>query len=64
MEPVFLRSEKPVGTSDLPEAEELCDRLVIINRGKIVAGGTPAQIKNGGDTLEEAYVRLIKGVEA
>ena len=51
-------------THYLPEAEELCDRLVIINRGKIVAGGTPAQIKNGADTLEEAYVRLIKGVEA
>ena len=30
MDPVFLRSEKPVGTSDLPEAEEpeSCDGSV------------------------------------
>ena len=47
-------------THNLPEAEELCDRMVILNKGKIVARGTPAEIKNGYDTLEEAYVDLIK----
>ena len=49
-------------THYLPEAEELCNRMVIINRGKIVAAGTPEEIKNGSETLEEAYVRLIEGV--
>ena len=49
-------------THYLPEAEELCNRMVIINRGKIVASGTPEEIKNGYETLEEAYVRLIEGV--
>lgn len=38
-------------THNLPEAEELCDRMVILNKGKIVARGTPAEIKNGYDTL-------------
>lgn len=47
-------------THYLPEAEELCDRMVIINKGKIVAHGTPAEIKHGYETLEEAYVDLIK----
>lgn len=47
-------------THYLPEAEELCDRMLIINKGKIVARGTPAEIKNGYDTMEDAYVDLIK----
>ena len=47
-------------THYLPEAEELCDRMVIINKGKIVAHGTPEEIKHGYETLEEAYVDLIK----
>ena len=47
-------------THYLAEAEELCDRMVIINRGKLVAGGTPAQIKGDCATLEDAYVRLIE----
>lgn len=49
-------------THYLPEAEELCDQMVIMNKGKNVACGTPAEIKNGYDTLEEAYVDLIKEV--
>lgn len=47
-------------THYLPEAEELCDQMVIMNKGKKVAHGTPTEIKNGYDTLEEAYVNLIK----
>ena len=47
-------------THYLAEAEELCDRMVIINRGKLVAGGTPEQIKGDCATLEDAYVRLIE----
>ncbi|GHV38380.1 daunorubicin resistance protein DrrA family ABC transporter ATP-binding protein [Clostridia bacterium] len=46
-------------THYMPEADELCDRLSIINKGKFVAQGTPAQIKKDGESLEDAYVRLI-----
>lgn len=48
-------------THYLPEAEELCDRMVIINNGRVVAQGTPEELKNGADSLEEAYVALIQG---
>lgn len=48
-------------THYLPEAEELCDRMVIINQGKIIAQGTPAAIKGTCATLEEAYIALIEG---
>ena len=51
-----------VTTHNLAEVEELCDRLVIINKGKVVARGTPAEIKGGAETLEDAYVKLIEGV--
>lgn len=48
-------------THYLPEAEELCDRMVILNHGKIVARGTPAQIKGDASTLEDAYLALVQG---
>ncbi|MGN0334984.1 MAG: ABC transporter ATP-binding protein [Lachnospiraceae bacterium] len=47
-------------THYLAEADELCDRIVIINQGHIVAQGTPKELKNGADSLEDAYVALIQ----
>lgn len=40
-------------TQYMEEADNLCERLAIIDTGKIVAGGTPAQLKAevGGDTI-------------
>jgi ABC-2 type transport system ATP-binding protein len=35
-------------THHMDEAEQLCDRLAIIDRGRIVAEGTPAEITTGG----------------
>jgi ABC-2 type transport system ATP-binding protein len=39
-------------THDVEEAERLCDRLVILHRGRVVADGTPAGIVDdlGGNT--------------
>ncbi len=51
-------------THNLAEVEELCDRLVVINKGKLIASGTPAEIKADSETLEDAYVKLIEGVSA
>lgn len=48
-------------THYLPEAEELCERMVILDHGEIVARGTPAEIKGDAATLEDAYVALMKG---
>lgn len=47
-------------THYLPEAEELCNRMVILNHGQIVAAGTPAAIKGTAATLEDAYIALIR----
>lgn len=46
-------------THYMAEAEELCDRIAIINKGRIVALDTPATLKKriGGDSLVEIEVK-------
>ena len=41
-------------THYLDEADQLCDRIAVVDHGKIVAIGTPKELKDslGGDTLE------------
>lgn len=42
-----------INTHDMNEADELCDRIGIMNRGKLVMIGSPSQLKAsvGGDVL-------------
>jgi ABC-2 type transport system ATP-binding protein len=52
----ILRDEENVTvlvTTHLMEEAERCDRLVIINEGRVVALGTPAELKQeiGGDVI-------------
>ncbi|GLX93652.1 ABC transporter ATP-binding protein [Herbidospora sp. NBRC 101105] len=44
----------------LDEADRFADRIVVLNRGRLVADGTSAEIKRGGD-LEDAFLALISG---
>jgi ABC-2 type transport system ATP-binding protein len=61
-------------THYMQEADEMCDRLVIVNQGRVIAHGTPGEIKHsvrpaflasldGGPerepTLEDAFVQLV-----
>lgn len=46
-------------THVLPIAQELCDRLGIIDRGKLLASGTLEEIRQRGDTnLEATFLRI------
>ena len=50
-------------THDLDEAEVLCDRVVVIAEGRVLAEGTPAELIRRhagveGGTLEDAFMRL------
>ncbi len=46
-------------THYMEEADRLCDRVAIINHGKIIAIDTPDQLKNKfGSSLEDAYIKL------
>ncbi len=44
-----------VTTHDLEEAEKIADRLVIIDRGRVVAAGTPAELMNSGGSREICF---------
>ena len=46
----------------MQEVSALCDRIVIIARGRVLADGTPDEIRAraGIDDLEDAFVRLLQ----
>ena len=50
-----------VSTHILSEAERLCDRLILLDAGRIVAEGTPASIceRSGKDNIEDAFLSLL-----
>jgi sodium transport system ATP-binding protein len=45
----------------MQEVSALCDRVVIVARGRVLADGTPEEIRAraGKESLEEAFVALI-----
>ncbi|MEV4469643.1 ATP-binding cassette domain-containing protein [Nonomuraea sp. NPDC049504] len=45
-------------THYLDEADALCDRVMIIDRGRIVAQGAPAELKTGGRTLDDVFLDI------
>jgi sodium transport system ATP-binding protein len=52
-------------THVMQEVAALCDHIVIIARGRVVADGTPAELRerSGEASLEEAFVRIIGAAE-
>ena len=57
-----LRDERDVTivlcTHDLAEAEALCDRIVILEAGAVVADAPPAALCTAGDSLEDVFLRM------
>lgn len=55
-----------LSTHILEIAESMCERLYIIDKGKIVAGGEPERLKQSvksGSSLEELFIELTGGSE-
>jgi len=57
-----LRDEREVTivlcTHDLAEAEALCDRIVVLEGGAVVADAPPAELCAGGEGLEDVFLRM------
>ncbi len=49
-----------LSTHIMQEVEAICDRVIIVNNGRIVANGTPESIKQE-KSLEEAFHELTQG---
>lgn len=48
-------------THYMEEADRLCDRIAIIDHGKIIAKGSPSQLKElYGPTLEDVFINLTE----
>ncbi|MEA2646779.1 MAG: type transport system ATP-binding protein [Chloroflexota bacterium] len=45
----------------LSEVEMVCDRVAIINRGKLVREGTVHELVPAGKTLEDVFIELFEG---
>lgn len=45
----------------LSEVEKICDTVAIINRGSLLVKDAISAIVKEGDTLEDVFVRLVKG---
>ena len=45
----------------MPEVSAVCDRIIVMSKGVVVAQGTPADITARADvaSLEDAFVKLI-----
>jgi len=64
----FVRAERDRGkavvfsTHYLAEAELLCDRIGFLHLGRLIAEGSPAEIRaqTGKATLEEAFLALVE----
>jgi len=50
-----------LSSHNMLEVEHLCDRVALINKGKIVAEGSPAELKTRYDSanLEEAFAKVV-----
>ena len=48
----------------MEEAENICDRVIMMNKGMIIEEGTPEEIKQKTKTtnLRDAFFQLIGGV--
>ena len=65
----FMKQERKRGktvlysTHYMEEAEFMCDRIVMIDKGKIIASGTPQELKDetGTGNLRDAFFAYIEG---
>ncbi len=51
-------------THILSEADQVCDRVVIINRGKIIAAGSPSELRSELESGRPVIVRVDTDLEA
>jgi ABC-2 type transport system ATP-binding protein len=51
-------------THDMDEADRLCDRVAVLDRGQVIALDTPGHLKQAGGSLEDVFMRLTHEEES
>ena len=54
-----------LSTHSMEEVDKFCDRVIVLNKGKIAANDSPANIKKalGVEFFSDAYFKLVEGGE-
>ena len=47
-----------LSTHYLPDAEDLCDRVMVLDQGRVVASGTLAELTLSAETLDALFLRV------
>ena len=50
-----------VSSHGLSEVERTCDRIAILNEGRLAASGALAELAQPGESLEDVFVRAVRG---
>ena len=66
----FIKKERDIGktilysTHYMEEVENICNRVIMVNKGEIIKTGTPEEIKRNTNTtnLRDAFFAMIGGV--
>ncbi len=48
-------------SSHVMDEAERCDRLLLMREGRIIANGTPAEIRGDARDIEDAFLRIVEG---
>ena len=51
-------------SSHVMDEAERCDRLVLMREGRILAHGTPDEIRGDARDIEDAFLRIVEGEAA
>ncbi len=49
-----------VSTHLLESAAAMCDRMIVLDRGKLIASGTVDELRQGDSTLEDVFLEITK----
>jgi ABC-2 type transport system ATP-binding protein len=54
------RGKAVLVSSHVMDEADRCDRLLLMREGRIIADGTPAEIRGGAPDIEEAFLRIVE----
>ncbi len=61
-----IQKERNIGilytSHNMPEVEEICDRIYFIHEGRMIAEGSPAEIMKAfqSKTLEQVFIKIVR----